>query len=459
MKGPRQLCAIFPVLLFLSAVHAQTGWTPPPEVRSVSGQFQVTAISGFSPLMHQPVIATNPDIVRLNPTLAAVSAERLKTALASELGRKPGEAWRGKIFVVLHPAGIGNDFPAITAEPFLQRRDYRLELPDILTRQKFARSLVAVQLLELADREAGGTGHPAEVPAWLADGLARKIVAGDRENTILTLPAGVVDGLSQSRSAETLRGFDAYAETRQTLRETPVLTFQQLSWPVPAQLSGADGEGYFASAHLFVGELLSLKNGPAKLRNFLARLPACENWQTAFFAAFHDDFSRPLEVEKWWALRVVAFAAHAAGPQWTAEVSQARLDDILRVPVEFRRASNSLPEHAEISLQEALRTLVPAQQEPVLRNRLRDLELAQLRLFPAFASVAAGYCQVLADFLGDRKKNHVIASRGKHPAAGNRQPNLTGMVKKLDALDARRHRVENNLNLRPATGSRFASRS
>ncbi len=68
-------------------------------------------------------------------------------------------------------------------------------------------------------------------------------------------------------------------------------------------------------------ELLGLKNGPAKLRALLAELPAHLNWQTAFFDAFDEDFKRPLDVEKWWALRVVNFAATRparAGPQTSA---------------------------------------------------------------------------------------------------------------------------------------------
>ncbi len=445
MKWPRQLCAFVPALFFSHAVSAQSGWTPPPDVLSVSGQFQVRSVSGFSPLLHQPALATNAEIVRIDPALAAVSAERVKNTLARELGRKSGDLWRGKIFLVIHPAGMTDDAPMITALPILGRRDYRLDLPDVLTRQKFTRSLTAVLLIEMADRESGLGGHPAEIPAWLCDGLARKILADDREKTVLTLPAGMVNGLSQSRSAEAKRGFDPLEQTRQSLRDVPALTFQQLSWPVPGQLSGADHGSYFASSHLLVNELLGLKNAPAKFRALLARLPACENWQTAFFAAFHEDFLRPLDVEKWWALRVVAFALRDSGPQWTGEASRDRLNNLLRVPVEMRRSSNSLPDHAELSLQEAIRTLETAQQEPVLRNRLRDLELAQLRLFPGFAAVAEGYRQALADYLGDPKPRR-LARSGKISVTSSRKSTVAGTLKKLDALDIRRQEVERRFN-------------
>jgi len=448
MKRPRQPCAILLGLLLAAAARGQSGWTPPPDVQSVSGQFQASVIGGFSPLLHHPSIVTNPEIVRLDPTLAAVSAERLKNSLARELGLNPGTAWRGKIFLTLHPAGRADDLPVIAAQPFLRSRNYRLEMPDVLPRQSYARSLTAVLLIEMADRETAGAGHPAEIPAWLADGLARKILTTDREQIIVSLPAKTVDGLSLTRTDETRRGLDPLAEARQTLRGVPALTFQQLSWPAPAQLAGADNGTYLASAHLFVNELLGLKNGPAKLRALLARLPACENWQTAFFAAFHDDFRRPLDVEKWWALRVVAFAKRDPGPHWTPEASRVRLAGLLSVPVEFRHDSNSLPEHAEISLQAAIRSLDPAQHEPVLRNRLRDLELAQLRLSLEFAAVADGYRQALADYLGDQKKSHLSTVANKHAAAPRRQAAVADTLKKLDALDARRREVEERLRIR-----------
>ena len=36
----------------------------------------------------------------------------------------------------------------------------------------------------------------------------------------------------------------------------PALTFEELSWPTDAQVSGADGGVYRASAQLFVNDLL-----------------------------------------------------------------------------------------------------------------------------------------------------------------------------------------------------------
>ena len=108
---------------------------------------------------------------------------------------------------------------------------------------------------------------------------------------ILSAPHKIVNGIPQSRVCdEKRRGMDPLAAARRVLQNSPALTFEQLSWPTGAQMNGDDGGVYLASAQLFVSGLLALKNGPAKVRALLARLPACENWQAAFFAAFREDF-------------------------------------------------------------------------------------------------------------------------------------------------------------------------
>ena len=111
-------------------------------------------------------------------------------------------------------------------------------------------------------------------------------------------------------------------------------------------------------------------------------LPRCYNWQTAFRAAFATDFPQPLDLEKWWALQTAGFAARGAGPAWTPAASRDKLDEILSVPVEIRSASNSLPAHAEISLQAVIRNFDFARQQDVLQTRLRDLESGAAGAWP-----------------------------------------------------------------------------
>lgn len=446
MRPWRLACALAAILAGFTAAADDAAFRP-DSARSVSGQFIISTAPDGQPYLRRPNTGTNSDFLRLDAPWLAVSAERFKSALWREIGLPGNAVWSGKIFVVLRPAHSLDEPAAISAQPFLRVWDYRVEMPDVVSRARFLRTLSAVLLAEMANRNVPATNRSAEIPDWLADGLARQAVAADRTGILLSAPdknvksvavtrAGVAvmpEGIAQTRLSSDQRGFDPLAGARQVLQDAPALTFDELSWPTGAQLDGQDGGVYFASAQLFTAGLLGLENGPAKLRDLLARLPACENWQSAFFAAFRQDFRRPLDVEKWWSLRVFAFAARIPGPRWPAAASRARLDAVLAVPVEIRNASNALPAHAEISLQAAIQNLGPAQRAAVLQTKLRDLGLVQLRLAAPFNGLAAGYREVLAEFLGEARRK---IPGGKSVAAG--KPDTKSVLKRLDALDAKR---------------------
>jgi hypothetical protein len=433
------LCAvIFPLF-----ARAQV---PPPNTissRSVSGQFIVTgppARPAGSRLAARMEIATNTDLVRLEPALLAISAERIKTSLQRELDLNPNAPWRGKIFLTLHPAQSTDEDVAIVSERFADSWNYHVQLPDVLPRTRFARAMTGVLLLEFANRNA--RGRSAEIPAWLTDGLSRQLFAADWQEAILSSPAKMANGLPVSRTVATERGLDPLAGARRILRTEPALTFEQLSWPTGVQLSGTDGDVYRASAQLLVNGLLELKNGRAHLRAMLATLPDCYNWQTAFQTAFRGNFPRPLDVEKWWALQVVGFAARDSGPLWTPAASRDQLDEILKVPVEMRTASNTLPAHVTISLQAVIRNWDPPRRDAILQIKLRDLELAQLRMAVPLAALTDGYRRALADYLGSGKHAAPLLRWVKHPFTSPSKTITNETLKKLDALDAQRRAIE-----------------
>ncbi|HUZ07689.1 MAG TPA: hypothetical protein VMV89_09400, partial [Candidatus Paceibacterota bacterium] len=380
-------------LLFPLAAGAQFSTVETGSARSASGQFIVIGGQAVSRLASLRAVATNADLVRLEPALLAVSAERLKESLRQRLGISRSAGWSGKIFLDLHPARSLNEDVNVSSTRFLNNWNYRVELPDVVSRTRLLRAMTAVLLLEFADRGAGA--HPAEIPAWLTDGLSQQLATAGLPGDILSPPDKIIGGLDLTEIDAAHRGVnplddarqglhfwtfdgsygysavDPLADVRRVLEKFPALTFEQLSWPDGAQVSGADGGAYRASAKLFVSSLLGLKDGPARLRMMLQKLPQCYNWQTAFLDAFREDFSTQLDVEKWWALQVVDFSARDPGPQWTPAASRDRLDEILSVPVEMRAASNDLPSHAEISLQAVIRNFDSDQQEPVLQARLR----------------------------------------------------------------------------------------
>lgn len=438
MNRSRLVCALAAGLSsLLAAVHGESAQLGPGKINSASGQFAVSVTPENSPFYHRPDFSTNANILRLDAPLLAVSAERFKVALWRSLGLSANASWNGKIFLVLHSARSLDEDVVIASQPFIRLWNYRLELPDLITRNRYARAFSAVLLLEIANRNAPVGGRSVVIPQWLADGLAWQIIETDGSKVILSMPIKTVDGLPQTRLNETRRGIDPLATARRVLQNSPALTFDQLSWPNYAQLNGDDGGVYLASAQLFVNDLLALNDGPAKMHELVTGLSACQNWQTAFLKAFRENFHSSLDVEKWWSLRVVNFVTRDPGPRWTVAVSRERLDAILTVPVGIRHATNALPERAEISLQSALRSFEPARQVEILETKLRDLDLVQLRLAAPLATVADGYRHALMDFLGRQKKR---------PSIRQKKIGAAELSKKLDALDEQRRVIEAKLD-------------
>jgi hypothetical protein len=401
---------------------------------SASGQFVVTSSPEFSQMALEPDIATNEDFVRLEPALLAVSAERVKAFVLNKLGVSAEAPWRGQISLAIHPAQSLDENVAIVSSRLGGVWVYHVLLPDVLSRERLARALTAVVLLEYANRNAGE--RSADLPSWLVEGFAQELLSANLQEFILSAPDHTVNGVPMDRLSETQRGLDTLAEARGVLQNYSVLTFTELSWPTETQRSGEDGGVFRASAQLFTHELLALRNGPEKLRVMLQLLPQFYNWQTAFWTGFRGKFSTPLEVEKWWALQTVIFVSRSPGPQWTPAVSREKLDEILSVPVDFRSASNNLPTRAEISLQSVIRNFDASRQEAILQSKLRDLELAQLRVAPSLAVLTAQYRNALADYLGE--------PRPRGPAINQRVPQKISAretLSILDTLDARRRAV------------------
>jgi hypothetical protein len=411
--------------------------------RSVSGQFIVAYDRQFSSFAAATAVATNADLVQLEPALLAVSAERIKQALWRTLGVDPTSPWQGKIFLALHPARSLDGDVTVLSEHFADGWDYRVALPDVLPRARFLRAMTGVVLLEFANRGAGV--RPAEIPAWLTDGLSQQLLATGTVAMVLSSPGKTVNGLWESWTDTSQHGIDPLAEARSVLRDRPALTFEQLSWPTDAQVSGADGGGYRASAQLFVNNLLKLNDGPAQLRAMLQASPNYFNWQTAFQNAFHADFAQPLDVEKWWSLQVINFVAHSPGPAWTPAVSREKLDQILSVAVDFRTASNALPVFTEVSLQAVIRNFDPTRQTAILQTKLRDLELAQLRMAQPLVSLTAEYRAALADYLGWHRETVTVLRFGRQSLAVPQKAGARDTLDKLDALDAQRRTIESSI--------------
>ena len=109
---------------------------------------------------------------------------------------------------------------------------------------------------------------------------------------------------------------------------------------------------------------------------------------------------------------------------------------LLSVPVEIRGSSNSLPAHAQISLQTAIRDFAPgASAMTCWRMILRNLELAQFRLAAAVRRAGCRYRDTLADFLGENFNKSPRFRPSTRVAVRHAARHGPGYPGKLDALD------------------------
>ena len=447
----KYFAAVFALQLFHVSTFSTQAQLPPSAMvaaRSISGQFAVTPSPQISPLANQPVVLTNAEFVRIEPALLAVSAERIKKSLWQELQMDDNNQWRGEIFLALHSARSLDETVRVISTKFNGSWTYRVELPDVISRTRLTRAIVTVALQEYANRHAAD--RSTEIPQWLVEGLSQQLLAANSAGFILSPPTTIQNNVAEKRIVATQHGWDLLVGAHEILKNQNALTFEQLSWPTDAQLAGRDGGVYRASAQLFVDELLDLKSGARNLQTMLQTLSRFLNWQIAFREAFKADFPQPVDLEKWWALQTVSFAALDIGPMWTAEASREKLDSILSVAVDYRAASNNLPAHAEISLQAVIKNFQPAQKNSALQNKMRDLQLAELRMSPQFAVLTEQYRQVVSDYLGQTPApQHAIVKRNYVQFIKISPPDA---IKRLDALDAQRRQIETALeNPRPSS--------
>ena len=256
---------------------------------SLSRQFVIYGPKGT------PAQSSGKKLLALDPNFLTVSCERIKQAILGELsGRErllaglsgPAE---GKIYVVLHPGTAQT--PLIT--PIQSGTyNYRIDLPNLIEGARLVDAVTEAVLLEIVNRRS--TGNFVQLPRWLSTGIAEMVKADTPETLVLqaNLP------ISRARVQD-----DPIAKIRKNLETYVPLTFDELSWP--GTLAPERVRHYDECAHLFVHELLRLRNGENCMQQMLSGLSIRLNWQVAFLDAFKPHFTQLVDVEKWWGLRVV----------------------------------------------------------------------------------------------------------------------------------------------------------
>jgi len=427
------ILAIVSFALGNGALNAQFALPEAASVRSHSGQFVVYAGRLPSPESAPPALVTNTSYVELEASLLAVSCERIKQALWTELDARV--QWSGRIHLTLRAVQSEDDPVTIVSERFRSGWSYRVQLPQFMKRERFVRAIVQTLLLERANR--AGPGRSAEIPFWLTEGLTRHLLDTRADELILTNPRVSWRGLDIGPLILEERRRDPLESARQRLREHPPLTLEELSWPAGQTLAGDAGERFGCSAQLFVTELLRLNGGRACFRAMLDELAGCYNWQTAFFHAFQQHFAKQLDLEKWWELQLAHFTGRDPTQLWTAEESWRKLNDILRTPVEVRQVVNELPVYVDVPLQAVIKEWDSLRQKPILIQKLRDLEIARLRVAPEFIGLVEDYHQLLSNFIRQREQEGSVL-----PVAGISLLRAGAVtretVKRLDELEGRR---------------------
>jgi hypothetical protein len=402
-------------LVFFLSVTASFPAAEPILIRSQSGQFVIRGLPlGQSAIT--PAITGSVSYLRLDPPIASVTLERIKSAILRTL-QLPDE-WRGPVYLALHPAPRHNEPIVVRSVRHLDNWSYHIVMPEQVDKKRFLKTMVQVVLMEMANR--GVDDRAAELPPWLATGLAAELQSA--------APAPLMAELEVRNG----RRPDPLGRARAVLREQVPLRFDQLNFPPPEEeLTSAEMELFENCAHLFVHELLDLRNGPNCLADMLQNLSRHWNWQTAFLRSFHDHFPRLVDVDKWWALNVVLLTGRDMFSIWPEEESLRRLSELLHTPVQVRTHRGELPLTTHVTLQSVIEEWEPSRQTALLRHKLHQLEAIRPRLPERIGPLADRYRQIIGTYLDKRP--------------GSRQSPIRETIQRLDELDAQRDSLRDRL--------------
>ena len=230
------------VLLTLASLALPVALAADPVV--VTSRSKQFVVRGQRQSLRPMAGVRNIRMVRVDPALLAVTCERVKDALQSELGW--GERWRGQIFIDVHPLRTDNEPVTVTSSLSPEGWSYHVQMPDEIDPPRLVRMLVGVLLIEFANRGSSGP-RSAELPPWLAEGLSAHLRAGPLAGLVLE-PESVT--FRRREAADTL------STVRASLQASTPLSVDQLNWPEAEQFEGAAAMLYENCAHLFVRELL-----------------------------------------------------------------------------------------------------------------------------------------------------------------------------------------------------------
>ena len=431
----RLLNTLAGLVLFAAAAAAQS----PPEggatAQSHSGQFSIVGRPSPSVLPETLAHGVATNWVRLQPTLLAMTCERVKDALLLRLGAH--DDWKGKVRIALRPIRRVDDPVRVTQTHYSDGWVYRVEMPDAMAPDRLLRTIVQLLVVEWANRHTSQT--LADLPPWLAEGLSQNLLNDPALDLFLVPPVTKQNNLLMRETSLRKRRGAPLAAARVYFASHEPLDFEDLCWPPPTDAPGADASGFRYSAEFFVTELLRLRGGGPCLATMLDTLGNYRNWQTAFLHAFAPNFTRTLDVDKWWSLQVAHFLQRGDSLTWRPSESLRQLDAVLTLTF-TTEATNAAPKRTQRSLAAYLKEAAPAEQEEVLRPRIRQLQGLANRVNPALTPLTKDYLKLLEAHARELERG----LRGSPSQRLNRyafNQVTRKVVARLEALDAQRAKL------------------
>ncbi|PYK63155.1 MAG: hypothetical protein DME21_03965 [Verrucomicrobia bacterium] len=404
---------------------------PVRTVRSSTDQFVVRGPTIAQVRTNSP--SSESALIELDPSILAVSCERLKQALLRELGLV--DFWRGRIYLEISPALSTNQAPIIVAKPFLDGWQYQMELPRWIEKPKLVRGLIQLLLMEIANRSAGL--RSAEIPLWLSEGLSQHLVHSSEVDLVLAQPQWNFNRVNISWQARQSVRQDPLKEVRERLQSHAALTFAKLGDALPDPVPEETWKTFQASAQLFVSRLLLLPGGRATLAEMLNELPFYLNWQSAFLNAYRAQFPRLLDAEKWWAVVLVQFTGQDPTQAWSTPVALEKLNETLHPSVLVSATRKDLPQRARPGIQQIISDWEYLRQRIVLKGVTSQLLVVRFKTPPELTSLVDDYRATIENYLN--KRDQVGLARSLPGLPPTRADLLVrDAAKKLNELDQKR---------------------
>lgn len=369
-----------------------------------------------------PLSESGVNLVRLDPSLLAVTCERVKTAVLRELEAQ--DQWQGKIYVTIQSVSNPNRPIDIRTEHFSNGWQYHVYVPESVAPERLVRALTQVVLMEMANRE--GQPRLAELPLWLSEGFTGLLLTRGGADLVLR---------PESRTSRREMAGDPFRSVREYLAHHPALTINQLGLPTGEMLQGESWQTFQACSQWLVIELLRLPEGPARLRLFLSLLPRNLNWQFGFLGAFDRSFNSLLDLEKWWAICLLDTQGRDQWQGWSREASWEKLYSIIHLPAQEAPKPGATPAWSEVTLQQVIEWWDFQNQKAILSSVLQKLQILRMNSSPQVVPLIQDYQEALSGYLDLRPKSDYDVEGKGHPL-NNPVLKTRNVLKRLNSLDA-----------------------